>query len=90
MHDNLNRRRTVVGHCRKGYVVGTEFEHYRPWKMWMKDKRLIIILPTIFHKHNYITNPGVTLEDCVMTTSVNLAFDLIGRMANHLSDFIVH
>ena len=51
----------------------------------MKDTRATRILATIFHKYKYITNPGVTPEDRIMTTEGKLAADLKGGMANHLS-----
>ena len=28
-HDNSNVKKTFAAHCRKGYVLGTSFEHYR-------------------------------------------------------------
>ena len=33
VHDNPQRRRTFAEHCKKGFVLGTSFEHYRGWKM---------------------------------------------------------
>ena len=74
----------------KGYVLGTDFEHYRAWKMWMKDTRVTRISATVFHKHKDITNPSVTPEDHVMATSSKLAADLKGRMATHLSKTALH
>ena len=35
VHDKPNRRKTFAAHCRKGYVLGTSFKHYRAWKIWM-------------------------------------------------------
>ena len=61
------------------------FEHYLSCKMWMKDTRATRILATIFHKYKYITNPGVTPEDRIMTTEGKLAANLKGGMANRLS-----
>ena len=52
--------------------------------MQIKDIRATIISATVFHKHKYITNPGVTPEDEVIATEGKLAAELKGRMANHL------
>ena len=32
VHDKPQRRRTFAEHCKKGFVLGTSFEHYRGWK----------------------------------------------------------
>ena len=85
-HDNLKRRSIFAEHCSKGYVLGTDFLHYRAWTIWMKDTRATRISATTFHKHKYITNPSVTPEDRVMATAVKLAADLKGHMATHLSE----
>ena len=38
VNDKPKRRGTFVEHCSKGYVLSIDFEHYRAWTMWMKDK----------------------------------------------------
>ena len=53
--------------------------------MCMKDTRATRISGTVFNKHKYITNPGVTQEYRVMSTSGKLAAELKGRMTTHLS-----
>ena len=60
VHDKPKRRGIFAEHCSKGYILGTAFEHYRAWTMWIKDKRATIISATVSHKHKYITNPSVT------------------------------
>ena len=57
--------------------------------MWMKDTRATVILVTVFHKHKYITNSGVTPEDRVISTSGKLAAEIKGHMANHLSETVL-
>ena len=37
VHEKPRRRRTFAEHCKEGFVLGTSFEHYRCWIMWMKD-----------------------------------------------------
>ena len=39
VHDNPKRRGKFAEHFSKGFVLGTEFEHYLSWVMWMKDTR---------------------------------------------------
>ena len=51
----------------------------------MKDNRATRILGTVFHKHKYINNPGITPEDRVITTAGKLADDIKGCMPTHLS-----
>ena len=60
-HDKPHRRKTFAEHCSKGYVLGTSFEHYRAWIIWMKDTRRTRVSTTVFHKHKYISNPSVLL-----------------------------
>ena len=49
VHDKPNRRKTFDPHCRKGYVSGTSFEHYRAWKIWIINTRATRVSPTVFH-----------------------------------------
>ena len=51
----------------------------------MKDTIATRILSTVFHKHKYITNPGVTPEVRVISASGKLTADIKGRMEYHLS-----
>ena len=73
VHDKPQRRRTFVEHCKKGFVLGTSFEHYRGWKMWMINTRAVRISNTVFHRHKYISNPSVTPDDEVIAAAQNLA-----------------
>ena len=86
VHEKPKRRGTFAEHCSIGYVLGTAFENYCLLKMWMKATRATQISATVFHKHKYITNPGVTPEDRVMTTAGKLMAELKGRMANNLRE----
>jgi hypothetical protein len=69
VHDKPQRRRTFAEHCRKGFVLGTSFEHYRGWEMWMIGTRSTRISATVFHKHKYISNPTVTPADTVIAAA---------------------
>ena len=86
VHDKPRRRKTFAEHCRKGYVLGTSFEHYRCWSMWMKASRATRISATVFHKHKYISNPTVTAADAVIAAASNLAAVLKGKLPQHLKE----
>ena len=64
-HDKPKRRDTFADHCIKGFILGTTFEHYCSWIMWMKDTRATQISATVFHKHKYITNPHIWRDELV-------------------------
>ena len=66
VHGKPRRRKTFAEHCTKVHVLGTSFEHYRTWIMWMKETKITRISGTVFHKYKYITNPDVTPEDRVI------------------------
>ena len=80
VHNKPQRRRTFAEHCKKGFVLGTSFEHYRGWKMWMINTRTVIISNTLFHKHKYISNPNVTPDDAVISAAQNHATALRSNM----------
>ena len=86
LHYKQNSRGTFAEHCRKGCVLGTAFRHYLSWKMWMKDTRATQISVTVFHKHKYIANPGVTPEERVMATAGKLVADIKGRIVIQLRE----
>ena len=90
VHDKPNQGGAFAEHCIKGYVLGTAFEHYRAWTMWMKYTRATRISETVFQNHKYITNPSLTPEDHVMATAGKLASDLKGHMVTNLSETALH
>ena len=51
VHDKPRRRKTFVKNCSKVHVLGTSFEYYRAWIMWMKEMKTTRISGTLFHKH---------------------------------------
>ena len=59
VHDKPKCRRTFAGHCSKGFFLGTSFDHYRSWTMWMHDTRSTRVSATVFHKHKYLTHPTI-------------------------------
>ena len=90
VHKKPKIRGTFAEHFSKGSVLGTVFEHYRSWIMWMKDTRATRILSTVFHKLKYTTNPDITPEDQFIARTGNLADSLKGRMPPHLSEIGAH
>ena len=85
VHNKPKRRGTFADHFRKVLFLGTTFEHYRSWIMWMKDTRYTQILAKVFHKHKYITNPDITHGDRVIAASRKFEYALKGCMSPHLS-----
>ena len=62
-HLKPNKQRTYSQHCKKGYVIGTLFKHYRCQTIWMKGTNSTCVLRAVWFKHKYLTNPAVTPED---------------------------
>ena len=60
VHDMPRHRKTFVNNCSKGHVLGTSFERYQAWIMWMKEIKTTQISGTVFHKYKCIVNPDVT------------------------------
>ena len=84
VHEKPRRRRTFAEHCKKGYVLGTAFDHYRSWVIWMTDTRATRVSGTVFHKHKYITNPAVTPADAVIAAAGRLAAVIKGTLSNSM------
>ena len=89
MHKKPKIWSTFAEYCSKGFDLGTAFEHYCSWIMWMKDTRATQILATVFHKHKYITNADITTKDRVIAAAGNLEDTLKGGMPPHLSEKIL-
>ena len=87
VHDKPRRKKTFSEHCSKGYVLGTSFEHYRAWEMWMTKSKDTRVSGKLFHKHKYITNHDVTPEDRVIAAMSELYQEISGRECkNRLSN----
>ena len=86
VHDKSYLREKIAGHCRKGSVLGTSFQHYRAWTMWMKKSKVTRISGKFFHKQKYLTNLGVTPEDRVIAAMGKLSQELGGKKTNHISE----
>ena len=84
VHDNPNRRKIFATHFRKGYVIGTSFEHYKAWKIWMINTRATRVSATVFNKHKYISNPTATPVDVIIESAENLIIAIKSHMPHHL------
>ena len=84
VHDKPNRRKTFAAHCRKGYVLGTSFEHYRAWNIWMINTRATQVSATVFHKHKYISNLTATPADAIIAAAGNLITAIKGHTPHRL------
>ena len=63
VHEKPHKRRSFAQHCKKGYVLGTSFEHYRCQTVWMVDSHNRRTSGAIWFKHKYLTHPSVTPAD---------------------------
>ena len=53
--------------------------------MCMTKSKAMRVLEKVFHKHKYITNPGVTPDDQGIAAMGKLSQELGGKKNNHLS-----
>ena len=73
-------------HCSEGHVLGTSFENYRAWIMWIKETKTTRVSVMVFHKHKYITNPDVTPEDLGIASMDSISQGLKENPPEHLSN----
>jgi hypothetical protein len=86
VHVKPNKQRTYAQHCKKGFVIGTAFKHYRCQKIWMKDTHDMHISGAVWFKHKYLTNPSVTPEDQIIAAIGGLANTLRTNIPPQLHD----
>ena len=72
VHDKPRQPKLFAEHCKKGYVLGTSFENYSTWNIWMKASHATRISATVFHKHKYLPNPTVTPAHAVIVAIATL------------------
>ena len=63
MHLKPDARETWQEHSASGFSVGTSFEHYRCYEVWIKETKSIRIGNTVFFKHKYLTMPTIIPGD---------------------------
>ena len=86
VQDKPNQRKTFAAHCRKGYVLGTYFEHYWAWQIWMINTRATRVSATVFHKHKYLSNPTATPADAIIAAAGNLITSMKGHLPHRLQE----
>ena len=80
MHLKPDARDTWQEHSASGFNVGTSFEHYRCYKVWIKETRSIRTGNTVFFKHKYLTMPTITPGDAVIKAAEDLKQALQNNM----------
>ena len=53
-------------HSVDGFYIGTSYEHYRSHTIWVKKTKAMRISESVFFRHNYITQPPLTLYDVII------------------------
>ena len=84
VHDKPRQRKTFAKHFQYFFVLGTSFEHYRTWIMWLKASLTTRVLYIVYNKNKYISNPSVSATDAVMTAAGNLAEAIKGKIPQNL------
>ena len=78
MHVQPDIRETFAPHSVSGFNVGTSLEHYRCYKIWVKETRAIRVANTVFFKHKYLTMPTVTNADALLHAAQDMNTALLG------------
>jgi len=86
VHEKPHKRRTFAQHCKKGYVLGTSFEHYRCQTVWMVDSHCRRTSGAVWFKHKYLTHPSVTPADRITAAIGGLAKTLTTGIPTQLRD----
>ena len=59
-------RETWAPHSTSGFNIGTSFEHYWCFPVWLKDTRAVRASETVFFKHKCLTMPTITPEAALL------------------------
>ena len=86
VHEKPHKRRTFAQHCKKGYVLGTSFEHYRCQTIWMVDSHNRRTSGAVWFKHKYLTHPSITPADRITAAIGGLAKTLTTGVPPQLRD----
>ena len=78
MHVMPDVRETFAPHSVSGYNVGTSFEHYRCYTIYIKSTRRTRVGNTIFFKHKYLTLPTITNADALLKSAEDMTTALKG------------
>ena len=72
MHNKLEVRKSWDGHTINGFDIAISSEHYRCFKIWVKEKQSIRLLNAVLYKHQYITMPEITKADSTVVAAQQL------------------
>ena len=81
MHLKPDARETWQEHSASGFNVGTSFEHYRCYEVWIKETKSVRIGNTVFFKHKYLTMQTIMPGDAVLKAAEDLKQALLNSMA---------
>ncbi len=79
-HIKPEDRRTWDTQADAGFSLGTSMEHHRCFRVYITRTRATRISDTVFFKHQYITNPTVSLESHVFAAVQKLTIALQGNI----------
>ena len=79
-HVKPKNRCTWDVHGEVGYSIDTAMEHHRCFNVYIAKTRATRISNSVFFKHQYITNPQITLETLVMKAAAELTSALKGTV----------
>jgi hypothetical protein len=78
MHVVPDVRETFAPHSASGFNVGTSFEHYRCYIIYISDTRSTRIGNTVFFKHKYLTMPTMTNADALLKAAQDMTTAMKG------------
>ena len=67
LHNKPDIRKTWDNHAVDSFYIPSSQEHYRCFKMWVKNTKSIRVSDTVFFKHQYMTMPKVRKANVVVT-----------------------
>ena len=75
-----DKRKTWSVKSKKGYYIGTSFEHYRYFHAYIPETGGIQGAETMYFKHKYITMPSLTSADAVVQAAKELVDALKSKL----------
>ena len=85
LHNKLDIRKTWDNHTIKGYYIKTSRDHYRCYKIWVKNTRSIQIADTML-SHRYITVLEISKTDAIVVAVNHLAKVLQGEKPANIGE----
>ena len=65
-------RKTWEAHTKPGFYLGTSWDHYRCYEVWVRENKSARIGQTVFFTHKYLTQPRMTETDTLLRASNEL------------------